>query len=84
MAKELLTDRAIRNAQPRDKPYRLFDGRRTRVVISSSGVKSWQLRYRLDGKDQTATLGKLDRLSLAEARDEAEKKNASSRPTASI
>jgi integrase len=31
-------------------------------------VKSWQLRYTLNGKGQTATLGKLDRLSLEEAR----------------
>ena len=71
MAKELLTDRAIRNATPRAKPYRLFDGKGLALLISPTGVKSWQLRYRLDGKDQTATLGKLDLLTLAEARGKA-------------
>jgi len=35
-------------------------------------VKSWQLRHRLNGKEQTATLGKLDRIPLAEARKRAE------------
>ncbi len=35
-------------------------------------MRFWQLRCRLDGKDQTATLGKLDRLTLAEARGKAD------------
>ena len=73
MAKHLLTDRAVRNAKPNPKkPYRLFDGDGLALRIPPSGVKSWQLRYRLDGKEQTATLGKLDKLSLAEARAKAD------------
>jgi hypothetical protein len=31
------------------------------VARAPSGVKSWQFRYRLDGKQQTQTLGKLPR-----------------------
>jgi integrase len=68
MARHLLTDRHVRNAKPRASPYRLFDGEGLALWISPTGAKSWQLRYRLDGTEQTATLGKLDRLTLAEAR----------------
>jgi integrase len=74
MAKHLLTDRVVRNAEGREKPYRLFDGDGLALWISPTGAKSWQLRYKLDGKDQTATLGKYPTLPLAEARDEADKK----------
>lgn len=47
MAKHLLTDRHIRNAKPKPKPYRLFDGDGLALWISPTGAKSWQLRYRL-------------------------------------
>lgn len=68
MAKHLLTDRHIRNARPKDKPYRLFDGDGLYLRVAPSGVRSWQLRYQFNGKDQLASLGKLDLLSLAQAR----------------
>ena len=72
MAKHLLSDRHVRGAKPAQKPYRLFDGDGLALWVSPSGAKSWQLRYRLDGKEQTATLGRFDRLSLAEARAKAD------------
>lgn len=68
MAKHLLTDRHVRNAKAKAKPYRIFDGDGLALWISSTGAKSWQLRYRLHGTEQTATLGKFERLTLAEAR----------------
>jgi integrase len=68
MARHFLSDRAIRGAKPRERPYRLFDGDGLALWVSPTGVRSWQLRYRLGGKAQTASLGKLERLSLAEAR----------------
>jgi len=68
MAKHLLTDRHVRNAKPEAKPYRLFDGDGLYLRISPTGARSWQLRYQFNGADQLATLGKLDRLTLAEAR----------------
>jgi len=42
--------------------------------VPTTGVKAWQLRYKLDKRHQTHTLGRLDRLSLADARDEAAQK----------
>jgi integrase len=55
-------------------PYRLFDGDGLALLVSTSGTKSWQLRYKLDDKDQTATLGKYPRVTLVEARDDADAK----------
>jgi len=68
MAKHLLTDRHVRNAKPRASSYRLFDGDGLAMWISPTGARSWQLRYRLDGTEQTATLGKVERMTLAQAR----------------
>lgn len=74
MAKHKLTDLKVRNAKARDKPYRLADGENLYLYVTPSGVRSWQLRYRFQDKPQTATLGKWPAMSLAEARDEADKK----------
>ncbi len=64
--------RPLEDEKPREAHYRLFDGDGLALLISAAGVKSWQLRHRQDGKDQTATLGKLSVLSLAEARRRAD------------
>jgi integrase len=71
MAKHLLTDRQVRTAKPKAKAYRLADGDRLYLWVPPSGVGAWQLRYRHNGKQQTATLGKLNTMSLAQARAEA-------------
>ena len=76
MAKHLLTDRAVRNAKPQSKPYRIFDGDGLALLVSPTGVKSWQLRFRLDGKDDTDSLGKADRVTLAQARAKADETRA--------
>jgi len=76
MAKHLLTDRAVRNAKPRTKPYRIFDGDGLALLVGPTGVKSWQLRFRLDGKDDTDSLGKVDAVTLAQARAKADETRA--------
>src|SRR5665213_2897716 len=72
MARHLLNDRQVKLAKPRDKAYRLRDGDGLYLFVPPSGVRAWQYRYRLDGKPLTATLGRADVLSLAEARDVAQ------------
>lgn len=73
MARHLLSDLKVRNAKPEAKPYRLADGEGLFLYVPPSGVKSWQFRYKLEGRQQTATLGKVTRVSLAEARRAAER-----------
>ena len=62
MAKELLSALDVQRAKAKDRPYRLFDGRGLALWISPTGAKSWQLRYTLDGKEQTAVLGKASKV----------------------
>lgn len=63
-----LSDLAIRNAKPSDKPLRLFDGGGLYLEVAPSGGKWWRLKYRFDGKEKRFSLGVYPDVSLAEAR----------------
>ncbi len=65
----MLTNTQIRNAKPREKLYKLPDERGLHLVVFPTGSKLWQMRYRFDAKDKTASLGKYPEVGLAEARD---------------
>jgi integrase len=72
MARHLLTDRQVRNAKPKAKPYRLADGDGLYLYGPLAGASSWQFRYRLGDKPQTATLGRLAGITLGQARAKAQ------------
>lgn len=63
-----LTVAAIRNAKPREKAYKLFDGRGMYLEVSPRGGKWWRLKYRLDGKERRISLGVFPDVTLAGAR----------------
>jgi hypothetical protein len=65
----MLTDTRIRTAKPQGKPYKLADERGLHALVTCSGSKLWQMRFRFDGKERTASLGKYPDVSLAEARE---------------
>ncbi len=65
----MLTNTQIRNAKPREKLYKLPDERGLHLVVFPTGSKLWQMRYRFDAKDKTASLGKFPEVGLAEARE---------------
>lgn len=64
-----LTDTAVRLAKPRDRAYRLSDGRGLCLLIQPSGSKWWRLRYRFQGAEQMLSLGTYPDISLSEARN---------------
>jgi integrase len=66
-----LTDAQCRAAKPREKPFKLFDGGGLALVVLPSGAKSWRLFHRVDGRQQTATLGLYPAVGVAEARRKA-------------
>ncbi|MFG1413799.1 integrase arm-type DNA-binding domain-containing protein [Xanthobacter sp. VTT E-85241] len=71
-----LTDLALRNAKPKDKPYKLFDGGGLHVLVSPNGSRIWRLAYRFAGKPKQLSFGPYPTTSLADARlkrDEAKK-----------
>lgn len=53
------------------KPGRYYDVRNLALVVEASGRKSWAFLYMLNGRAREMSLGNLDNLSLAEAREEA-------------
>ncbi|MFG1420694.1 Arm DNA-binding domain-containing protein [Roseixanthobacter liquoris] len=71
-----LTDLALRNAKPKDKAYKLFDGGGLHVLVSPNGSRIWRLAYRFAGKPKQLSFGPYPTTSLADARlkrDEAKK-----------
>ncbi|WP_374554253.1 tyrosine-type recombinase/integrase [Aquitalea pelogenes] len=66
-----LTDLAIRQAKPQDKPYHLPDGGSLFLEVTPAGGKLWLFRYRHNGKPGKLSLGKYPTVSLASARDKA-------------
>jgi len=68
----MLTDTAIRNAKPKDKPYRLSDALGLYIEIAASGGKLWRLKYRFGGKEKRLALGVYGDVSLQDARKQRE------------
>jgi integrase len=63
-----LTDTAIRQAKPAEKPQRLFDGGGLYLEVAPAGGKWWRLKYRFGGKEKRLSLGTYPGVSLAAAR----------------
>lgn len=72
MANEILTDRAIKNAKPRDKEYLLADGSGLFLRIRPDDSKSWLMIYTFGGKRRKLGLGSLATMSLKLARERAQ------------
>ena len=63
-----LTDAIILSAEPRSKPYRLFDGLGLYIEVAPSGTKAWRLKYRFQGKEKRLSLGVYPEVSIETAR----------------
>lgn len=63
-----LTDLEVRRAVPREKAYRVSDGRGMYLEISPSGGKYWRLKYRFNDREKRLALGVYPDVTLAHAR----------------
>lgn len=63
-----LTDTAIKALQPRDKPYRVFDGGGLYIEISPTGSKLWRAKYHFGAKEKRLSIGIYPVVSLRQAR----------------
>ncbi|TBN45908.1 integrase arm-type DNA-binding domain-containing protein [Pseudomonas sp. BGI-2] len=63
-----LTALQVKNAAPRERDYGLADGGGLFLWIRTAGGKSWRFRFRLDGKQSHISLGTIDKVTLAQAR----------------
>ena len=67
----MLTDVALKNLKPKQKPYKVADRDGMYVVVAPSGTVTFRLDYWLNGRRETVTFGQYGpaELSLARARE---------------
>lgn len=65
----MLTEKAVRAAGARDKPYKVADAGGLSLHAATTGYRAGRLKYRIGGKEQLLTLGAYPDFSLAEARE---------------
>lgn len=71
-----LTDLAVRQAKPKDKPYRLADGNGLHLEVRPTGTKVWLYRYWFTPtKGGIYTIGEYPKISLQVAREARESAN---------
>jgi integrase len=63
------TDATVRNAKPKEKPYKLAAGAGLYVEVSPAGGRHWRLKYRWQGKEKRLTFGPYPAVSVAEAQE---------------
>lgn len=64
-----LSDAKVRNAKPRQKPYKIADGDGLFLFITPVGGKYWRLKYFFGGKEKLLALGVYPEITLADARE---------------
>lgn len=67
---EKLTFAKIQAAKPKDKIYKLSDGKGLFLQVNPNGSKWWRWRYRFAGKEKMLSLGTYPEISLKEARED--------------
>lgn len=69
-----LTVVEIKNAKPREKPYKMTDEKGLYLLVNPNGSKLWKFKYRFSGVEKKLSFGAFPDVSLSaarEARDEA-------------
>ena len=63
-----LTELKIKRAKPKNKMYKLFDGNGLYLEVKPNGKKTWRVKYRLNNKEKTYTIGEYPIIPLTQAR----------------
>lgn len=64
----MLRELEVRNAKPKEKPYKLSDGDGLHLLVHPNGSKYWQTRCRYMRKEKVISHGKYPIMGIAEAR----------------
>jgi integrase len=66
-----LTDAKARNAKPKEKPYKLFDGGGLYLEVMPTGSRLWRMKFKqANGKEGRLSFGAYPEISLEDARAE--------------
>ena len=57
MPSRMLTEAAIRSAQPREKAYKLLDSGGLFVLVNPDGSRWWRFKYRYGGTERGISFG---------------------------
>tara|TARA_Y100001949_G_scaffold60508_1_gene51243 strand:+ start:48 stop:740 length:693 start_codon:yes stop_codon:yes gene_type:complete len=68
MAKDKLTESAVKEALPAARQFKLSDGGGLYLLVHSNGSKYWRFDFRFDGKQKSSSLGVWPEVTLAQAR----------------
>ena len=63
-----LTDTAVRNLKPGDRPRKVADEKGLYLLVRPSGGRYWQMKYRFAGKERTLSFGIYPDVPLVQAR----------------
>jgi integrase len=63
-----LTDTAIRNLKPQEKPYKRADGQGLYLLVQPNGKKLWRQKIRVHGQEKSLSHGAYPMVSLNQAR----------------
>lgn len=63
-----LTPFGIKNAQVREKPFKLSDGGGLYLLVQPNGSKLWRMKYHFIGKERLMSFGAFPSIGLADAR----------------
>lgn len=65
-----LSDVQVKNAKPKDKPYKLADGGGLYLEVMPTGSKLWRMKFKqTNGNESRLAFGGYPEITLAEARD---------------
>ena len=64
-----LADVAIRQAKPKDKPYKLSDGGGMYMLVNPNGSRYWRMKYRFGGKEKVLALGVYPNVTISKVRE---------------
>lgn len=67
-----LTDVEVKNAKPKERPYKLNDGKGLYLHVSVAGTKTWRYRYKMMGTESVIVIGTYPLMTLLMARNESE------------
>lgn len=65
-----LTEMQVRNAKPKAKPYKIFDGGGLYLDVAPTGSRIWRLKFRqANGSENRLTFGPYPEITLLQARE---------------
>ncbi|RUR12404.1 tyrosine-type recombinase/integrase [Legionella septentrionalis] len=64
-----LTYTKVKELKPKEKVYKLADGKGLYIQVTPQGSKYWRLKYRINNKERVLALGVFPDVSLAMARE---------------